>query len=36
LEAGNRGALLPCLTRLVNGLPMPQRQQLLEGVQVTL
>src|ERR1019366_1612172 len=36
LEAGNRDALLPCLTRLVIGLPMPQRRQLLENVQVTL
>src|SRR6201997_4943888 len=35
LEAGNRDALLPSLTRLVNGLPKPQRQQLLENVQVT-
>ena len=36
LEAGNRDALLPCLTRLVIGLPKPQRKQLLEEVQVTL
>jgi hypothetical protein len=36
LEAGNRDALLPCLTRLVVGLPKPQRKQLLEEVQVTL
>jgi hypothetical protein len=35
LEAGNRDALLPCLTRLVIGLPRPQRKQLLEEVQVT-
>ncbi len=35
-EAGNRDALLPCLTRLVIGLPKPQRKQLLEEVQVTL
>ena len=35
LEAGNRDALLPCLTRLVIGLPKPQRKQLLEAVQVT-
>jgi hypothetical protein len=35
LEAGNRDALLPCLTRLVIGLPKPQRKQLLEEVQVT-
>jgi hypothetical protein len=36
LEAGNRDALLPCLTRLVIGLPKPQRKQLLEEVQVTV
>src|SRR4030081_1665768 len=36
LEAGDRDALLPCLTRLVIGLPKPQRKQLLEDVQVTL
>ncbi len=36
LEAGNQDALLPCLTRLVIGLPKPQRKQLLEEVQVTL
>src|SRR5450631_303543 len=36
LEAGNREALLPCLTRLVIALPKPQRRQLLEEVQVTL
>ena len=36
LQAGNRDALLPCLTRLVVGLPKPQRKQLLEEVQVTL
>jgi hypothetical protein len=35
LEAGNRDVLLPCLTRLVIGLPKPQRKQLLEEVQVT-
>ena len=35
LEAGNRDGLLPCLTRLVIGLPKPQRKQLLEEVQVT-
>ena len=35
LEAGNRDALLPCLTRLVIYLPKPQRKQLLEEVQVT-
>jgi hypothetical protein len=36
LEVGNRDALLPCLTRLVNGLPKQQREQLLEEMQVTL
>ena len=36
LEAGNQDALLPCLTRLVNGLPKPKIRQLLENVQVTL
>ncbi len=36
LETGNQDALLPCLTRLVIGLPKPQRRQLLEEVQVTL
>jgi len=36
LETGNTDALLPSLTRLVLGLPMPQRRQLLENVQVTL
>jgi hypothetical protein len=36
LETGNQDALLPCLTRLVIGLPKPQRKQLLEEVQVTL
>jgi len=36
LEAGNRDALLPCLIRLVIGLPTPQRKQLLEEAQVTL
>jgi hypothetical protein len=34
LEAGNQDALLPCLTRLVTGLPKPQRKQLFEEVQV--
>ena len=34
LETGNQDALLPALTRLVLGLPMPQRKQLLESVQV--
>src|SRR5450631_4062893 len=36
LETGNQDALLPCLARLVIGLPKPQRRQLLEEVQVTL
>src|SRR6266704_4712690 len=36
LEAGNQDALLPSLTRLVIGLPKPQRLQLLENVQVTI
>ena len=36
LEAGNRDALLPCLIRLVTGLPKPQIRQLLDNVQVTL
>jgi hypothetical protein len=33
LEDGNRDALLPSLTRLVLGLPKPQREQLLEDVR---
>ena len=36
LEAGNQDALLPCLTRLVIGLPKQERNQLVEEVQVTL
>lgn len=36
LEAGNPDALLPCLTRLVIGLPNAQKKQLLEQVQVKL
>jgi hypothetical protein len=36
LETNKQGALLSALTRLVLGLPMPQRRQLLENVQVTL
>jgi hypothetical protein len=36
LEAGNRDTLLPCLTRLVIGLPKPQIRQLIENVQATL
>src|SRR6202051_1738142 len=35
LEIGNQDALLPCLTRLVIGLPKPQIRQLLENVQAT-
>jgi radical SAM superfamily enzyme len=35
LEAGNRDALLHCLTQLIVGLPKPERKQLLENVQVT-
>jgi hypothetical protein len=36
LEAGNQDALLPSLTRMVIGLPKPQKQQLLENVQGTI
>jgi hypothetical protein len=36
LEGGNQDALLPCLTRLVTGLPKPMIGQLLENVRVTL
>jgi len=36
LEVGTKEALLPSLTRLVIGLPKPQRQELIEKVQVTL
>jgi hypothetical protein len=36
LEAGNPDALLPCLTRLVIGLPKPQIRQLLENIRITL
>src|SRR5882762_6231742 len=36
METGNHDALLPSLTRLVIGLPEPERKQLLEDVQVTL
>ena len=36
LETGNQDALLPCLTRLVIGLSIPQRKQLLEDVQATV
>src|SRR5450631_3728802 len=34
LETGNQDALLPAITRLVLGLPRPQREQLLESIQV--
>jgi hypothetical protein len=34
LETGNHDALLSALTRLVLGLPLPQREQLFESVQV--
>ena len=33
LESGNQGALLPCLIRIVLGLPKPQRMELFETVQ---
>src|ERR1700730_1253291 len=36
LEVGTQDALLPILTRLVIGLPKPQKKLLLEKVQVTL
>ncbi len=36
LEMGNRNALLPCLIRLVTGLPTPQKKELIDTVQVTL
>jgi hypothetical protein len=36
LESANTDALLPSLTRLVIDLPMQQKRQLLENVQVTL
>src|SRR6202140_3026232 len=36
LETGNQDALLPSLTRLIIGLPRPERKQLLENVKVTL
>jgi hypothetical protein len=36
LEVGNQDALLPSLTRMVIGLPKPQRLQLLENVQGTI
>jgi hypothetical protein len=34
LETGNQDVLLSALTRLVLGLPVPQREELLERVQV--
>jgi hypothetical protein len=34
LETGNQGALLAALTRIVLGLPKPQRIELLEAIQV--
>jgi hypothetical protein len=34
LETGNQDALLSAFTRLVLGLPKPQRNQLIESVQV--
>jgi hypothetical protein len=36
LKASNQDALLPCLTRLVIGLPNAQKKQFLEELQVTL
>ena len=36
MEVGNRDALLPSLTRMVIGLPKPQRLQLLENVKGTV
>jgi hypothetical protein len=36
LETGTQDALLPSLTRMVIGLPKPQKKQLLEDVQETL
>jgi hypothetical protein len=36
LEIGNTNAVLLSLTRLILGLPLPQRKQLLENVQVAL
>jgi hypothetical protein len=34
LETNKQDALLSALTRLILGLPVPQREQLLESVQV--
>jgi hypothetical protein len=36
LETGNQDALVFSLTRLVIGLPKPERKQLIENVQVTI
>ena len=36
LETGDQDALLPALTRLVLGLSLPKRKQLLENIQVAL
>jgi hypothetical protein len=36
LETGSQDALLPSLSRLAISLPIPQRKELLENVQVTL
>ena len=36
LETGNQDALLASLTRLVMGLPLPQRRQLFESFQVVV
>jgi len=36
LEAGDQGALVPALTRMVIGLSKPQRQQLLENIRGTI
>jgi hypothetical protein len=36
LETGTQDALLPSLTRMVIGLPEPERLQLIEDVRVTL
>ena len=33
LETGNQDTLLSSLTRLILGLPLPQREQLLANVQ---
>ena len=36
MEVENRNVLLHSLTRLIVGLPKPERKQLLQNVQVTL